>query len=173
MQQGYMAEHYLDLTKDRPDVVAAADVEYERILRRDAAAKSTQEGRNYFDTVQDDRFKLSSFEYTYMFMSNHVGNDYDMNPQSTILQHKSTIDRCFNSDSLEEIMANLEAEDTEFSRKTLQRMKSNSELSMKLALKMVRKAKNLCYGEAIKMESNVALNKINDTDFKIGVERVL
>jgi hypothetical protein len=44
---------------------------------------------------------------------------------------------------------------------------------MKLALKMIRKAKNLAYGEALGMELNVALNKVNDTDFKLGVEEIL
>jgi hypothetical protein len=52
-------------------------------------------------------------------------------------------------------------------------MESNSELSMKLALKMIRNAQNLAYGETLAMELNVALNKVNDTDFKLGVEEIL
>ena len=46
-------------------------------------------------------------------------------------------------------------------------------LSMKLALKMLRKAQNLGYGEIMKMELNVALNKANDPDFELGVKEVL
>lgn len=40
---------------------------------------------------------------------------------------------------------------------------------MKLALKMIRKARNLAYGETLAMELNVALNKVGDSDFQLGV----
>ena len=40
---------------------------------------------------------------------------------------------------------------------------------MKLALKMLREAKNMAYGEVLKMEMNVALNKVGDSDFQLGV----
>jgi hypothetical protein len=48
-------------------------------------------------------------------------------------------------------------------------MEANSMLSMKIALKMVRIAKNMCFRDALNMELNVALNKIMDSDFKLGV----
>ena len=38
---------------------------------------------------------------------------------------------------------------------------------------MLRKAKNMAYGEVLKMETNVSLNKINDSDFEMGVKNVL
>ena len=46
-------------------------------------------------------------------------------------------------------------------------------LSMKLALKMLRKAQNMAYGEILKMELNVALNKVGDADFELGVKEIL
>jgi hypothetical protein len=46
-------------------------------------------------------------------------------------------------------------------------------LSMKIALKMIRKAVNMPYGEVLKMELNAALNKAKDTDFEQGVKEVL
>lgn len=46
-------------------------------------------------------------------------------------------------------------------------------LSMKLALKMLRNAKNMAYGEILKMELNVALNKVKDSEFELGVKEVL
>ena len=46
-------------------------------------------------------------------------------------------------------------------------------LSMKLALKMLRKAQNMAYGEILKMELNVALNKVGDPDFELGVKEIL
>jgi hypothetical protein len=48
-------------------------------------------------------------------------------------------------------------------------MSRNSELSMKLALKMVRDAKNLDYKGCLANEINVSLNKIQDADFELGI----
>ena len=48
------------------------------------------------------------------------------------------IGRCFYSNSIEEIMTNLREENTPFARKCLQAMERNSDLSMRLALKMLR-----------------------------------
>ena len=70
-------------------------------------------------------------------------------------------------------MENLRNEDDKFAKEILQRMESNSMLSMKLALKMIRKAKNMCFRDVLNMELNVALNKVYDSDFKIGVENIL
>lgn len=52
-------------------------------------------------------------------------------------------------------------------------MNRNSTLSMKLTLKMVRQARNLCYKGCLQNEINVALNKIEDKEFDLGVKEVL
>ena len=52
-------------------------------------------------------------------------------------------------------------------------MEANSMLSMKIALKMLRKAKNMAYGEILEMEINAALNKTDDKDFELGVTQIL
>ena len=46
-------------------------------------------------------------------------------------------------------------------------------LSMKLALRMLREAKNKCFGDILRMELNVALHKAQDSDFEHGVSNVL
>ena len=53
------------------------------------------------------------------------------------------INRCFYSNSLEEIIENLKSEDSAFANLCLKKMQSNSTLSMKLSLKMLQQAKNL------------------------------
>ena len=70
-------------------------------------------------------------------------------------------------------MENLKAEKDPFAKEVLTRMESNSLLSMKIALKMVRKARNMPYGETLKMELNTSLNKVKDQDFETGVSQVL
>jgi hypothetical protein len=52
-------------------------------------------------------------------------------------------------------------------------MDKNSMLSMKLALKMVRDARNLDYKGCLKNEINVALNKIQDSEFDLGIGEIL
>jgi enoyl-CoA hydratase len=83
------------------------------------------------------------------------------------------IDRCFWSNSVEEIIDALKRETHPFAKEILQKMECNSMLSMKLALKMLREAKNKSYGDILKMEMNVALNKVNDSDFELGVKEIL
>lgn len=57
-------------------------------------------------------------------------------------------------------MDNLRRESHPFAAQVLERMEANSMLSMKLALSMLRKAKNMCYGDVLRMEANVVMNKI-------------
>jgi phage tail sheath gpL-like len=52
-------------------------------------------------------------------------------------------------------------------------MNNNSELSMKIALRMVREAKNLDFKGALKNEINVSLNKIQDKEFDLGISEIL
>ena len=38
---------------------------------------------------------------------------------------------------------------------------------------MLRKAQSMCFGEILKMELNVPLNRVKDADFELGVKKVL
>ena len=70
-------------------------------------------------------------------------------------------------------MENLKRENTPFAHACLQQMAKNSMLSMKLALKMVRQAFNLDFKGCLRNEINVALNKIMDKEFDLGISQVL
>lgn len=48
-------------------------------------------------------------------------------------------------------------------------MEQNSMLSMKIALKMLRDAKNKDYRGVLETELNVSLNKIKDNEFDLGI----
>jgi len=105
-------------------------------------------------------------------MNMHIGQNHPGNT-GTVVKHRQLIDRCFYSNSLEEIMDNLRRESDPFAKKCLQAMEKNSYLSMKLALKMLRNAKNLCYRGCLRQELDVVINKIQDADFDVGVHNVL
>jgi hypothetical protein len=68
---------------------------------------------------------------------------------------------------------NLKREESPFARYCLEKMQQNSQLSMKLALKLLRDARNLDFKGALKNELNVALNKIQDKEFDMGISEVL
>lgn len=70
-------------------------------------------------------------------------------------------------------MENLSKENHPFATECLDAMKRNCPVSMQLALLMVRKAANLDYKGCLKMEINVAFNRIQDSDFDLGVKEVL
>lgn len=80
------------------------------------------------------------------------------------------IGRCFYSNSIEEIKQNLRDEGTPFAIKCLEAMERNSDLSMRLALKMLRKAANLDYVSCLNMEVKVASKMIGSKDFEAGVQ---
>jgi len=98
-------------------------------------------------------------------------HDHEFNSQ--ILVNKDLINRNFLYNSVEEIFASLRRETHPFAKLILQRMEANSLQSMKVALKMIRKATNMCYGDTLKMEQNVAFNMMNDPELEIGVKKVL
>ncbi len=93
------------------------------------------------------------------YLSSHLGQEFP-HSASTAFQHRKLIDRCFFSNSVEEIMANLKKESHPFAKECLKAMERNSMLSMKLALQMLRKATNMDYRKAMEMELHVAFNKI-------------
>ena len=83
------------------------------------------------------------------------------------------IARCFYPSTVEEIKHNLRQESHPFAKKCLEAMDRNSNLSMALALKMLRQAITSDYTSCLKMEINVASKMIETKDFDAGVEQVL
>jgi enoyl-CoA hydratase len=90
---------------------------------------------------------------------------FEADTLNTISNHQQMIDRCFYPDTVEEIMENLRAEKSPYAKQIIERMEANSLLSMKIALKMLRRARSMPYAEVLQMELNVALNKVKDNDF--------
>lgn len=102
------------------------------------------------------------------YVTQYTPENYDAN-KSKFKKHLQAINRCFYSNSIEEIMENLKRENTPFSKLCLENMERNSMLSMKLALKMLRDAQNLDYRGCLLNEINVSLNKVQDGEFDLGV----
>lgn len=67
----------------------------------------------------------------------------------------------------------LSKETSQFAKLCHEAMSKNSKQSMQLALAMLRKAKNLDYKGCLEMELNVGFNRLQDTDFDLGIKEVL
>lgn len=93
--------------------------------------------------------------------------------KANIYRNMQTINRCFYPNTIEEIMENLRLENTPFSLQCLEKMQTNSMLSMKIALKMLRESKSLDFKGCLLNEINVSLNKIQDSEFDLGISEVL
>jgi Enoyl-CoA hydratase/isomerase len=103
------------------------------------------------------------------YVKSHSGHEFPKDPRTLLLKNAQAINRIFYPSTLEEIVENLRREDTPFARQCLEKMEGNSTLSMKLALKMIRQARNLDFKGCLTNEINVALNKILDEEFDKGV----
>ena len=112
------------------------------------------------------------YNYIMGYVKGHSDHEYPRDPK-TLIKQVDTINRCFYPNTVEEIIDNLKREESPFAKLCLQRMATNSLLSMKLALKLVRDARSLDYKGAMLNELNVALNKIEDKDFDKGISEVL
>jgi hypothetical protein len=102
----------------------------------------------------------------------HAGDYVDHNPGKTWLRKQRIIDRCFYHNTVEEIMEALKKERDPWAHRVHQQMSKNSMLSMKITLKMMRYAKNECYGNILRKEANAVLHKVRDEDFLNGVRDV-
>lgn len=110
------------------------------------------------------------------YVKSHSGHEYPRDPKTILLKNATEINRCFYPSKLEEIIENLKREEaagSTFAKVCLQKMQANSQLSMKLALRMLREATNLDFKGALMNEINVALNKIQDKEFDLGVSEIL
>lgn len=80
------------------------------------------------------------------------------------------INRCFLSQSVEEIMENLEKEPSQFAKRCLEAMKKNDMLSMRLTLKLIREAQNSDYATCLRKEVDVLGNLLRHPNFQAGVK---
>lgn len=79
------------------------------------------------------------------------------------------IDRCFSKKSLDEILAALRAEPSEFAKKTVETLEMRCPLSMKVALQLVRTSRNLSIAQMFKRDIHLAYYFMREPEFKKGV----
>ncbi|CAG8653964.1 7404_t:CDS:2 [Acaulospora morrowiae] len=86
---------------------------------------------------------------------------------------RKSIDRCFNKDTVEEIIDALEKENTDWSKKTIETISLMSPTSLKVTLMELRRGKKMVITDCFKMEYGLAQKFLEKSDFKTGVKAVL
>lgn len=91
-------------------------------------------------------------------------------PASALLDHLSVIDRCFAFDAVEEILAALEKDESDFARETLELLKTRSAISLKLTLSLLRAGRaSATLNECLEREYAATLAMLSNPDFYEGV----
>ncbi|MFQ6184108.1 enoyl-CoA hydratase/isomerase family protein [Sinorhizobium meliloti] len=91
-------------------------------------------------------------------------------PASALLDHLSVIDRCFAFNAVEEILAALEKEESDFAGETLELLKTRSAISLKLTLSLLRAGRSSAtLNECLEREYAATLAMLSNPDFYEGV----
>jgi enoyl-CoA hydratase len=92
---------------------------------------------------------------------------------SPLAEHRGKIDRIFAADSVEAILAGLDAESDDWSRATAAAIRTKSPTSLKIALREVREGKKLSFDDCMRMEFRIASRILAGHDFFEGVRAAI
>ncbi len=93
--------------------------------------------------------------------------------QPTLPANRAMIDRCFAHGRMEDIMAALEAEGGAFAAETADTLRAMSPTSLKLTLKLIRKARTLDLDDCFRMDYRLSQSVLAGHDFYEGVRAQL
>ena len=94
--------------------------------------------------------------------------------ETPIIDLRPQIDACFAEDSIEQIIENLEKQDNEFGRQSLELLENKSPTSLKVTLEQIRRgAKAKDFGETMTMEYRMSQHFAKGKDFPEGVRALL
>lgn len=83
------------------------------------------------------------------------------------------INECFSVATVEDILANLEKDGSEWAQGTLKTLAKMSPLSMKVTKKQLDLGRELDLRSCLRMEFRMAVHSVIDSDFKEGVRALL
>ena len=101
------------------------------------------------------------------------GASVDVGP-AAILEYVEAIDRLFASDDLEEVIAALEADSSDFARETLTTLRTRSPQAMKVSLKLLLDGASMpTFEDEMRQEYAVATRVVQRPDIVEGVRAVI
>jgi enoyl-CoA hydratase len=94
-------------------------------------------------------------------------------PNAPLSDRRACIDRIFAGSLVEDILAALDREGTDWARETAATMRSRSPTSLKLAFSEVRAGRTLTFNDCMRMEYRIASRILSGCDFYEGVRAVI
>lgn len=93
--------------------------------------------------------------------------------KSEILNHQTSIDRCFSASCVTDLLKALKAENTVWSEEVLTLLAKRSPTSLVVTLNYLQRAKSLSFDAVMQMDFNLAHAFMHHSDFFEGVRAVL
>ena len=90
-----------------------------------------------------------------------------------LAERRDAIDRCFAGDSLEEIIAKLEAEETEWATETLSGLKQRSPASLKITFRAIQHGAERDFDDVMTMEYRLSQTCMAAPDFYEGIRALI
>lgn len=90
-------------------------------------------------------------------------------PPSPLTPHRTLIATCFAAASVEAVLERLDRDGSDFARQTAGVIRTRCPVSLKLAFRLLRKAKTLSREQCLKMEYRVGSRRVMEPDFREGV----
>ena len=90
-------------------------------------------------------------------------------PESLLARDRAAIDRCFAADDVLEILRALEAEDTDWARRTRETLRQMSPTSLCVTAELLRRGATMTLPECLAMELRLTRGVIRHPDFAEGV----
>lgn len=87
--------------------------------------------------------------------------------------HRDVIDRCFSADRMEDLLANLGSEGTEWAEATRATLGRMSPMSLKVTLRQLRRCRSLPYDQVAALEYRLSQSLTALPDFREGIRAVL
>ena len=97
----------------------------------------------------------------------------DSVPDTFLLEHRATIDRIFALNSVEEILAALDAEHTDWGDDTAKAIRAKSPTATKIAFRQLREGAKLEFDDCMKMEWRMVNRVVAGHDFYEGVRATI
>jgi enoyl-CoA hydratase len=97
----------------------------------------------------------------------------DAVPDTYLAEHRNTIDAIFALDSVEAIIAALDAEEEDWTDDTAKTLRTKSPTSLKIAFRQIREGAKLEFDDCMKMEYRMVNRIVAGHDFYEGVRAVI
>jgi enoyl-CoA hydratase len=97
----------------------------------------------------------------------------DTVPDTFLDSHRKSIDAIFATDSMEDILAALDADHTDWSRDTARTIRAKSPTSTKLTFRQIREGAKLSFDECMRMEYRMVQRIVAGHDFYEGVRATI